>query len=743
WSLGEFLYSVFRSTGRDRDRPGKTHAQMTSAFLSGRGLFTPSMILSCWLQSSDGVLPADSPHLADMFSSETPYTEIRPVRPAMTSFALQTVGAFFVQRAEVAVKSSSSLHASVKNKTTVIIHALADLLFCRSSDANLLQLARGILYFGCSVPVDIMADNCRIGSMPAYSTIHRSLTALSSEEAADTFAIGSDPTQVIALFFDNVQNLVRVRDIRFGRENHMNFGMSALLVKGWSSIRVEVFDLDDKQRYIAKNNRATLTVDKLFSLLDVADADTTGYHQWLEVLVRCMKPLNAQIAAVKAHVRRTAKVVVPTNEKSDVHPLGSSGKKETIPAELKDGLLDFFAQIGQLPNNYLRRKLPVGGDGLSYAMLLQLQAYLQFHKDPFQSLEIVDLQLQVWHTKWTDLIRIYQTHWGRILGKSTNPASLGHSAAKIGWSAPSNMKKVEFYQGSQLLYLVLDARMLDCWLLLLKTDNIFGYFNKLAADGKLLSLDELAELAKKLHWTYLTLRARDHAVFDTGSTSAWAQTVPTGSMWVPIQVEDSSLDKTPNTMKKKSALKKKQTRGPCKGDFVLGQSIDFLRDGLNSRKMATAVADGDVGRLYECIKYMLFTFAGSTHTNYMNYVLETIINLDLELSPELKIALLLLLMMNLTGNAGHCEEGDYVVEFFNRLLEDVVKHKNAQFDDNFICNVISCNLRQIAELKLTWRTGTGMAPKSHTHSDPDSNPEMCTLLKLYRDEQLHSRRLGR
>ncbi|KAJ7754624.1 hypothetical protein DFH07DRAFT_743698, partial [Mycena maculata] len=776
WTLGEFLYNVFQSTGREAHRD-LTHSGMVSCFLRGGETFKPAAILTAWMKSSDGILPVDSPSRADMFSTQIPYTDIGPVRPALTSFALQTVGTYFTRRAEEAVQAHSGLHASIlerhlsaawylmdkiatrkprrregvvvirkhRSSKGVITHALADLLFCRSSAANLLPLAVGILYFGSSVPVDIMAYNCRIGTMPSYATIHRNLTALSAQEAADTFAHGSDPNTAGLLLFDNVQNLARVRDLRMGQENHMNVGMSALWVEAWSTIRVDVFDLEDKRSYIAKNKRATLTVDQLFSFLDQEDADTTGYLQWLEALVRCIKPLNPQIPVVKARFRATAKLVVPANEKSLVHPLGPSGKKETISGELKSGLFDFFAQAGQVPTEYLSRKLPVGGDGLSYAMLLQLQAYLQFHKDPFQSLEIVEPQLQVWHTKWTDLIRIFQTHWGRTSGKSTTPASLGHSAAKIGRAAPSNMKKVELYPGSQLLYLVLDARRLDCWSLLLKTDDIFAYFDKLAANKNLPDLEELTEIAKKLHRNYSTARARDHAIFDIGSTSAWAQTIPRGDAWVPIEVEDSSLDKTKKKRKSMAKKKPKETlpRAPCRGDFVLAQAMDFLRDGLNSRKIATAVAEGDVGRLYECIKYMLFTFAGSTHTNYMGYVLETICNLELESSPGLKEALLLLLLISLTGLLGHCEEGDYVVEFFDRLLEDIVQHKNAQFDDNFIRNVISRHLRHIAELKTAWRTGTGVAQKSHSHTDPHSKPEMRTLLKLYHDEQLHSRRLGR
>jgi hypothetical protein len=145
--------------------------------------------------------------------------------------------------------------------------------------------------------------------------------------------------------------------------------------------------------------------------------------------------------------------------------------------------------------------------------------------------------------------------------------------------------------------------------LLLGTDDIFEYFESLSKQDKLPDLEELVEMAKKLHCTYSTARARDHAIHDTGTTTAWAKTVPRGSRWVPIDVEDSSLD-TMTKRKKKSGGKKKKEKvppPPCKGDFVLAQAIDLIRDGMNSRKMATAVAEGDVGRLYECIKVTIIT----------------------------------------------------------------------------------------------------------------------------------------
>ncbi|KAJ6608723.1 hypothetical protein B0H10DRAFT_1815145 [Mycena sp. CBHHK59/15] len=445
--------------------------------------------------------------------------------------------------------------------------------------------------------------------------------------------------------------------------------------------------------------------------------------------------------------KRFSARVPETSTQDVVHPLASNGKKETIPVELKDGMLDFVGQIGQTSTQFLKRKLPVGGDGLTYAMLLQLQIYLQFHNDPFQSFEIFEPQLQVWHTKWTNIIRIFQTHWGRTSGRSTNPASLGYSAGKIGRAAPSNMKKVEFYQGSQLLNVVLDAKLLDIWALAFKTADIFLHFETLQTAKMLPDMETLLPMARKLYRAYATARGRDHALYDVGETSEWANTVPAGFVWTPAEIEDSSLDKKP----KKTKATEKQPKKPRKpkkkpppkqydGDFVLAQEIDFIRDAMNSRKLATAVAEGDIGRLYECIKYMLFTFGGSSHTNYLGYLLETVMNLEFESSPGLKWALLRGLVWNLTGRRDHCEEGDFIVEFFNRLLENVVQHKSAQFDDTFIRDIISRNLRHIALLKLAWRTGTGLEAKSSKHTDATEKPEVRILYKLYMEVELHRRR---
>ena len=148
------------------------------------------------------------------------------------------------------------------------------------------------------------------------------------------------------------------------------------------------------------------------------------------------------------------------------------------------------------------------------------------------------------------------------------------------------------------------------------------------------------------------------------SNSSSPLSVPIGAHWTEPRP-------TPPPPKKKS-----QNPPPPPeeflGDQVLARSIAFMRETMISREAMLASAEGDVGRLYEVIKVMLFTFAGSPHSNYTAYFLEMITKLEWESGPELKAALLALSLVNLTGREGGFAAGDTIQEYFNRILEAVV-----------------------------------------------------------------------
>jgi len=98
WSMSEFLYYTFRN----KDSKGKainrdhSHASTVQKFLTGQTRYNPAHIINFWFCHPDGRLEQQSDL---MYSTTVPYTEIKPVRPCLTSFAVQIVERRLVQEA--------------------------------------------------------------------------------------------------------------------------------------------------------------------------------------------------------------------------------------------------------------------------------------------------------------------------------------------------------------------------------------------------------------------------------------------------------------------------------------------------------------------------------------------------------------------------------------------------------------------------------------------------------------------
>lgn len=463
-----------------------------------------------------------------------------------------------------------------------------------------------------------MAYGSRIGDMPSYSTVYNALKGLAVHEATVTAAHANDPTKLGFLQFDNVQNYSRQRDHRIGRANKMNTGIAATYCE-LEDVDITAADLDEKRRLVSENRRAKVTIEELLGMIDHRHLDTVLSLHWLRILVNSIPELSKWQEHVSMLFREKAGRLKLPVKPTKVHPLASSGKNETITTELKDALFDFFAQMGQKDGEYLRRKIMAGGDGLTFQKMLEIQRYLQFHSDPFQSLELLEPILSTWHTEWTDISRIFETHWDALL--SPDPSSLGHSAAQINRSEPTSLKKVDYYPAVELMYLVVEVRILDCWRYVtytiswpqksntlhcrnhFKCDDIFEYFTKQSDLGSLPEIEDLIDAAQKLHRAFSSTRGLYHALGDTTAETEWAKTVPLGTTWSPppdIQTSQRQCS-TKGPTKSSKTKTKPASRNPC-GDRVLANSINFMRDALVSREMSYAIAEGDVGRVYEVMK---------------------------------------------------------------------------------------------------------------------------------------------
>lgn len=152
------------------------------------------------------------------------------------------------------------------------------------------------------------------------------------------------------------------------------------------------------------------------------------------------------------------------------------------------------------------------------------------------------------------------------------------------------------------------------------TLDIFQFFEDHAYKKTLPSFDTLLAHATELYKAYGTTRGYDNAMVEADENSKWAKTVPRGSTWMPPPTSNSSLEpqlpRKAKTAKPKARAKKKpkQTEPidtppkPVAKDHVLGQSIALVRDSLVSKKLAISVAEGDVGRIYECSKVRNYFF---------------------------------------------------------------------------------------------------------------------------------------
>jgi hypothetical protein len=83
-----------------------------------------------------------------MYSTSTPFSEIKPVRPALLLFAVQKVKDKLVREAKDAMLPSSGLHATTSDYSTRKANWADD--FARNQQARLLPITDPLLRFQCS-----------------------------------------------------------------------------------------------------------------------------------------------------------------------------------------------------------------------------------------------------------------------------------------------------------------------------------------------------------------------------------------------------------------------------------------------------------------------------------------------------------------------------------------------------------------------------------------------------------------
>jgi hypothetical protein len=145
------------------------------------------------------------------------------------------------------------------------------------------------------------------------------------------------------------------------------------------------------------------------------------------------------------------------------------------------------------------------------------------------------------------------------------------------------------------------------------------------------------------------------------------------------------------------------------GDAMLAKLTRFISEALVSFIATQAVRDNNNGLIWECMKRMTYTFAGSSHHKYAGYMLEMICSVELESSPVLKKLILSSMTVNIAGLPGHGIAADMFQEQIQDELYEHINRKDASFNADYIKNVIAPNTHRFVALKKDVNAGLGLA----------------------------------
>jgi hypothetical protein len=263
------------------------------------------------------------------------------------------------------------------------------------------------------------------------------------------------------LVVDNVQAWYNARDMRIGATSRMRTGTAgtAILMEDYPE---GAFKLDELMRRVKLIQRKHFTAEILLDDIDQDHLNLIASLHWIKILVRYVPELSKHQEYVSTLFRTRAKKHVAPNRKKTIIPLGTNSENEATVKGMEGAVKDFVCkQMGMMEKELDNTVFPVSGDGMTFDRLNKLKRNSVFHPGRFLTYQWLVPMLELWHTKWTDLSRVSETHWGPTSTK--DPSTLWHSASAINRKTPANLKKVDFYPTAATIDVVLKARVLDCW----------------------------------------------------------------------------------------------------------------------------------------------------------------------------------------------------------------------------------------------------------------------------------------
>ncbi|KAJ7756790.1 hypothetical protein DFH07DRAFT_742456 [Mycena maculata] len=645
---------------------------------------------------------------------------------------------------------------------TIQVGAIASFVLSRNRYANAdLAMVLGVWLFACKSHIDVKRVFSRFGYTVSDTTARNALNSMTIRSLEDLRADVKDATDrgetEHCLLLDNVQQHCDVYEQGIGRKSELKVRTAGTSVK-LQDCAPGAFDAEPYHAKVAQQERKTLTTDLLFDDINWTHMRVAIPLHWTRALVEFepeFQPFLKELSSMfhdELAIHR-----MQEGRQHKCQPVGTNGERSTETQGMERAIGDFDAQTGTDSTKGNRLDW-LRGDGASYAAFLRLTKYCT----PIGKFPNKIATPEIWHTGATDLNSTAANHYGPA--SSSDPSSLSKCSNITGFKRPSNPKSCDYYPTVRNLTAFWTAHVLDCWRVHFETDDLHTYFHDLAKLGELPDLATLLGEAMVLVDRYATQAAIQISLTKSESLDpSRTNKVPEGSPWVApttsnhpmtindvdlpglVEIDEAEPPVAPRVAPKvpEDAPKFHQEKSGFTGDRVLRNSQIFMQDFGWWIEFARAVPEGDIGRVWEIMKIWIFKFAGSSHQNYMAYLLEVYCMLRYEASNDLRNAILNNWLLNIKGELGKWIPADLHQEHYNKWLEDMIQKHGGEFDNKFYRQTISPNVHHFLQIKHEVESAFALEHRGQTHTSPSLQGEIHLLLTAFKEEQVHRFRSGR
>ncbi|KAJ7183811.1 hypothetical protein C8R46DRAFT_1308852, partial [Mycena filopes] len=620
--------------------------------------------------------------------------------------------------------------------------AILMLLVFRNRFALVFPILIGIFAFTCNAHRDIIALLCRLGLSVSYSMILAQLHVLGADSAAQLRLLGAfDPVTgpLFLLLFDNVNKMKRAWRPSLGHKDEVKNGTASTAIR-LEGVRPGAFLSEPLQQAIRENRRAKLTVDQLYKDIDWAHIRGIGKGTILRIWLKYIPALAHHRPAVAEtfysrfmkHVLQLRKSFISTMRPTNIDESPTTGAAAV--------LLNLIAQLAIVPTMLYRWMIMICGDQLTIDRIRKIKWYTRKGDNPFEQYHWALPIIQLWHLKWNWQKCIFRLHWHQDLGKGI--FGLRHDCHLLE-RGKFNHEKCDFYPAHHILEDRFEAVVLDALRLLCEEstgqvngpevkllDAVQSYFNP---DGHLhnCSFAQLEDLADLVYTRYMSNGAAEMAL---GHSPRPVNVY--GPAWKGPAAASSSR---PNKKQKRSRAK--TGAQPARnfldaGDQVMVTLCNFMRMTFWYLELCAATAEGDIGRVFEVIKLLRFSFWGAGSTNYGNELLELACNFLYEWSDDLRLTVLENYLVNPTGKRGYWFELDLLQEHFNFWIKALFNSKSHDFDSKHLAEAVGLNISGISSLRERFPGLFGLKKNGGKHRDVRVADDINRLGAHFREEHI-------